>query len=300
MIDGQHISEEDLALFAMGSFDDARDAAELAALKAHLSGCAPCRKSLAGISGDLALLALSVDQHSLPTGASERFMQRIAAEPRTSTGPLPSNVAGADSAESFAPPGMANGAAASAGASTVRSPLPFVPPTARRPLLTALPWMLAAAMFAAAAYLGSEVSQLKSSRDQARSEAVKLAVEADRAKEVLEVLTAPAAQQVMLTEGKPTPAPMGRTSYMPSKGALVFTATHMPSLPATKAYELWVIPANGHPPMAAGTFRPDEQGTASVVLPPLPIGIPAKAFGVTIERAEGSPVPTSPIIMSGS
>jgi hypothetical protein len=298
--DGQHISEEDLALYAMDSFDEAIDGPELAALKAHLSGCAACRQSLAEVSGDLVLLAMSVDQQSLPAGASERFMQRIAAEPRVSGRSNSESVPVSQGTTPISAGKSANEAATSAEVSSVRQPLPFVAPAARRPIFTALPWMLAAAMFAAAVYLGSEVSQLRSSRDQAQSEAVKLAVEADRAKEVLEVLTAPTAQQVMLTEGKVTPAPMGRTSYMASKGALVFMASHMPSLPASKAYELWVIPANGHAPMPAGTFRPDEQGTASVVLPPLPAGIPAKAFGVTIERAEGSDVPTSPIIMSGS
>jgi hypothetical protein len=37
-----------------------------------------------------------------------------------------------------------------------------------------------------------------------------------------------------------------------------------------------------------------------LVLPPLPTGVPAKAFGVTIERAEGSETPTTPIILSGA
>jgi hypothetical protein len=37
-----------------------------------------------------------------------------------------------------------------------------------------------------------------------------------------------------------------------------------------------------------------------VLLPPLPKGVPAKAFGVTIEKAEGSATPTSPIILVGA
>jgi anti-sigma-K factor RskA len=65
-------------------------------------------------------------------------------------------------------------------------------------------------------------------------------------------------------------------------------------------YELWVIPANGNAPIPAGLFRPDATGSASVVLPELPSGVQAKAFGVTVERAEGSQKPTLPIILSGS
>jgi hypothetical protein len=37
-----------------------------------------------------------------------------------------------------------------------------------------------------------------------------------------------------------------------------------------------------------------------VVLPALPAGVDAKAFGVTVEQASGSSTPTLPIVMSGS
>jgi anti-sigma-K factor RskA len=47
-------------------------------------------------------------------------------------------------------------------------------------------------------------------------------------------------------------------------------------------------------------FRPDSTGSASLILPPLPAGVPAKAFGVTVERAEGSDTPTTPILLVGA
>lgn len=285
-MDGQHIPEEDLAFYAMGSLS----AQEAAAIKAHLSACAACRASASEVTSDIALIGLSVEQISLPAGARERFLQRIAAEPRMTSSKQATALPGTDAA--------ATGLLSAAG--TLPSESRSSAPSSRRSWTTVLPWMLAAAMLIAAFYLGSEVSDLRSSRDQARAEAAKLALQAERAQEVMEVLTAPTAQHVMLTEGKTAQAPTGRTSYMPSHGALVFVASHMRPLPAFKAYELWIIPANGHPPMPAGTFRPDEQGTASVILPQIPIGVPAKAFGVTVESAGGSPVPTSPIILSGS
>jgi anti-sigma-K factor RskA len=77
-------------------------------------------------------------------------------------------------------------------------------------------------------------------------------------------------------------------------------ATNLKPLPEGKTYELWVIPANGKPPVPAGLFRPDSTGAATLVLPSLPTGIQAKAFGVTIEKASGSDAPTSPIILSGA
>jgi anti-sigma-K factor RskA len=62
---------------------------------------------------------------------------------------------------------------------------------------------------------------------------------------------------------------------------------------------LWLIPANGQAPIPAGLFRPDASGSASLVLPPLPKDVDAKAFGVTIEDARGATTPTLPIVLSG-
>ncbi len=71
-------------------------------------------------------------------------------------------------------------------------------------------------------------------------------------------------------------------------------------MPASKTYELWVIPANGSAPIPAGLFRPDAAGNGSVVLPQIPLGVSAKAFGVTLEDAAGSKVPTAPILLVGT
>jgi anti-sigma-K factor RskA len=37
-----------------------------------------------------------------------------------------------------------------------------------------------------------------------------------------------------------------------------------------------------------------------VVNPPLPAGVEAKAFAITVENEAGSPVPTTPVLMSGA
>ena len=81
---------------------------------------------------------------------------------------------------------------------------------------------------------------------------------------------------------------------------MVFVGNNLKPIPAGKTYELWVIPADGKAPIPAGLFRPDDHGSASVVLPKLPEGVPAKAFGVTIENAEGAATPTMPIVLSGA
>src|SRR5215472_7111465 len=78
MTDAQHIAQDDLALYALQTLS--RD--ESAAMREHLSECAVCRAELARLRGDLAMVALSVDQHPLPSGARERFAQRIGLSPR--------------------------------------------------------------------------------------------------------------------------------------------------------------------------------------------------------------------------
>jgi hypothetical protein len=51
--------------------------------------------------------------------------------------------------------------------------------------------------------------------------------------------------------------------------------------------------------MPAGTFWPNSEGYASLVLPKLPSGVAAKGFGITMEKASGSSTPTMPILLSG-
>jgi anti-sigma-K factor RskA len=96
------------------------------------------------------------------------------------------------------------------------------------------------------------------------------------------------------------PPPQGRVTYVADKGALILLASNLEPLAAYKTYELWLIPADGRDPIPAGTFHPDTRGNASVILPPLPKGIEAKAFGVTIEDDGGSQTPTMPIVLAGS
>jgi anti-sigma-K factor RskA len=106
--------------------------------------------------------------------------------------------------------------------------------------------------------------------------------------------------RVTLTKGKTAPVPQGRATYVASKGSLIFLANNLEPLKPGKTYELWLIPAEaGGSPIPAGTFRPDERGNASVIMPPLPKGVEAKAFGVTVEDEGGAATPTQPIILAG-
>ena len=262
------ISAEDLALYAM----QALSADEMAAVAAALRDNPVAQQELAQIRGDLALLALSTDQHEAPAGSFSRLKARM--HPSGNT-------------------------AASAPASAVAAATSPVLEMRRSKWTILTPWAIAAGLAIACSVLGFRDSALNDALDDQVKLSANLAARASHAQQVLEVLNAPDAQRVTLTASKTPPAPTAHAVYLAERGALVMEASNLKPAPAGKAYELWVLPANGSAPVAAGTFTPDAHGFASLVLPNLKTGIMAKGFGVTVEKAEGSPVPTSPLVLSG-
>ncbi len=265
MNEPRQIPVEDLALYAM----QALAADEMAAVAAAVRDNPEAQQELARIQGDLALVALSADQQSVPAGSFERFRSR-----------------------------MREGA--TAPDSMTQTTYEIAPAVRRRSRwATFTPWVIAAALAIACSVLGYRVSSLNDAVDDESRLVSNLAAKASHAQQLLELLNAPDAQRVTLTATKNTPAPIARTVYLAERGALMMEANNLKPAPAGKTYELWVIPASGAAPVPAGTFNPNAQGYASVVLPKLPSGVPAKAFGITIENAGGSATPTMPIILSG-
>jgi anti-sigma-K factor RskA len=120
-----------------------------------------------------------------------------------------------------------------------------------------------------------------------------------RAREVVTTLTSTDALRVTLVAAQAPPQPQGKAIYVRDRSSLVFLASNMPALPPQKAYELWLIPTNGAP-IPAGVFKPDTHGSATVIQPPLPAGVEAKAFAITVEPEQGSTAPTMPIVMMGA
>lgn len=265
----KHIPAEDLALYAMHALTPQ----ESAQAQAHLADCAECRAQLAEVSGDLALLAVGVDQQPLPEGARQRFLDRIQADD--------------------AP---ASASSEPARQSSVISMRPQKKP-ARWPVWGA--WGAVAALFIVAAMLQMRIGTLSRQLDQQAALLERQSNENARAQAVLNLLTTPSAQHVVLSASKTRPAPTARALYLPSQGSLILEAGNLDPVPANKTYELWIIPTSGTP-VPAGLFRPDAAGNASVVLPSLPKGVQAKAFGVTVENAKGSSTPTLPIVLQGA
>ncbi len=165
-------------------------------------------------------------------------------------------------------------------------------------------WMLAPSLVAAALALmvvviGQQNSTLRQQIAGMQWEAAAEQVELRQVREIVSTLTASDAMRVTLVAAKTPPQPQGKAIYVRDRSSLIFIASNLPAVPARKAYELWLIPTRGAP-IPAGVFKPDAHGSATVVNPPLPVGVEAKAFAITVEPEAGSTIPTMPIVMVGA
>jgi anti-sigma-K factor RskA len=229
----------------------------------HLDTCASCRREVQALRGDLSLLALSGAGPRPPARSKDRLMRAIAAEPRGVPAPAPVAVR-------------------------------------RRGLSWALVPTLAAIgllMWAGSLLQKNEALQHNLSSIAALYDAT--SAQLRETNERLRLLAAPDVMQVSLSPQSEPRKPHATAIYSPSQKRLMLMASGLAPAPAGKAYELWLIPMEGAP-MPAGMFKPDEHGNAMMMDHPMPEGVVAKAFAVTLEDQAGSDKPTSPILIVGA
>lgn len=251
---------EDLALHALGSLQGS----DLNTLQDHLQECASCRRELDELRGDMALMALSSGGPRPPARSRQRLMDAIAREPKISA--VPSRRAWWRTATL-----VASSVAALIILLLVRQDTNLI----------------------------QQASSLQQQVANLQSDSLAEQAELTRAREVVATLTSPDAQRVTLVAANTPPQPQGKAIYVRDRASLIFLASNFRALPAGRAYELWLVPISGNP-IAAGVFKPDARGSATVVNPPLPPGVEAKAFAITIEPEAGSVVATTAPIMLGA
>jgi len=298
MSEQRRITSEDLALFAMQLLSKE----ETAEVAAYLAQSSDARKELAEIQGDLAIYAHTVDMHSPPAQVRERLMKQVAREKKAVPIDRPA-VAETRAPAATVPPGTIFTESGAIVPSYVTEEIAPKRGIAGR----VLPWIGWAVAAGLAVTTGKFYHEREVMREAMRgamtaqaSRLDQLTADAAAARQVMDTMTDSSAMRVTLTKGKTAPAPQGRATYVASKGTLIFLASNLEPLQPGKTYELWLIPAAaGGSPIPAGTFRPDERGNASVIMPPLPKGVEAKAFGVTVEDEGGAATPTQPIILAG-
>jgi hypothetical protein len=274
-----HVNAEDLVLYAL-QFLSGEHTAELAC---HIEDCDECRNELAQVQGDLAACAFTADLHTPPALARQRLRTQVARENH--------------------PVLLAQPALAAFGRNGSILTPPDDPPkrSLAITLLGWLGWIVAAGLAVAATMLyQAEVAQRDHINVQS-SELSRLTADAAHSRPLLDALTDPNAAHIPLTSKPPAkPQPLGRVTYNPANGSLIFLADDLDPLQPGKVYELWLIPADGHNPIAAAVFHPDNHGNANVILPSLPTGVAARDFGVTVEDEGGAQAPTLPFVLAGS
>jgi hypothetical protein len=289
-----HADPEDLVLYAMQFLN--RE--QTSAVAAHVAACAECREELARVQGDLATTALTTELESPPASARQRLLAQIAREKKVTPIAQPTQIAPPAPPAEPPPPALAP----FGRQGSILNPIEEIKP--KRPfglaIVGSIGWAIAAGLAFFAFTLHKDRDNLRGTIAARAGEVQRLTAEAAESHQLLDALTDPKAIRVSLTATpQPKPQPIGGVTYNPDKGTLVFLASNLDPLKAYKTYELWVIPADGTAPIPAGTFHPDDQGNASVIMPDLPKGIPAKAFGVTVEDDGGAQTPTLPIVLAG-
>jgi anti-sigma-K factor RskA len=294
MSEPRRITSEDLALFAMQLLPPE----EMAEVAAYVEQTEDARRELAEIQGDLAVYAHTVDMQSPSVQARERLMKQLAREKKA----IPIDRPVETAASAVAGEGVAATEGFGRGAGSIYSSEEELPKRGfASKVLPWVGWAVAAGLSLVAGDLYKERDTLRSAVTEQAGKIDHLTADEAAARQVVDALTDSSALHVTLNVKSAPPAvPQGRATYVASKGTLIFTASSLQQLQPSKTYELWLIPAAGQNPIPAGTFRPDARGNASVILPPLPKGVEAKAFGVTVEDEGGATTPTLPIILVGA
>lgn len=243
---------------------DALDHAEALQLEAHLSSCADCRKELAALRGDAALLALSAVGSAPPERARQRLLAAIANEPRKQ-------------------PAQQR----------------LVLGTFRPRWLTFAPIAAALLLAIFSLLLWRVDSRLQHRLDQAQADLQKQQRELETAQGLVALLHSPDSMHVTLVSAKEPPQPQIKAVYSPKMGRLLLLANNLQPLPQNKVYELWLLPKNEGPPQPCGTFWPNAKGEAMMDHSLSEAGVDAKGFAITVEPQAGSTTPTGPIQMVG-
>lgn len=283
---------------------DALDGEERERLLAHLAGCAQCSAELRSLRESAALLAFAAPVRPMDPARSAGVRARLlakAAEDRDST-----------TAIAPAPPAMPSDGADV----TLIAPAPpavpvapahreteVIPITRRRG--SVLPWLAAAASLVLLLGVGMYANSLRGRL--ASAEARYAAAERERGaleqrvrerEATLAAVSGPTARVIEMAASRPA-APSGRMFWDPSTNRWTFFAHNLPAVRDGREYQLWLVTADDRK-ISAGTFRPDQGGTAVVQAT---YALPADALAavaVTEEPAGGLPQPSGDILIVGA
>lgn len=131
--------------------------------------------------------------------------------------------------------------------------------------------------------------------DAARQEIARLAQQSPESPPLLE-LNVTACQSLI----KDAPQAVAVAVWHPLRPEGLFTADHLPALPADQDYQLWIIVPNQPAPLDGGVFQvePDSGHARFVFKAPEPMA-PSTQFAVSIERKGGVARAEGPMVLAG-
>ncbi|MBV9669778.1 MAG: anti-sigma factor [Acidobacteriales bacterium] len=285
MTNEEHLALMDkLTLLALGELN----VEEAAPVREHIETCEVCSREYQEVREGMAVLALSASGPAAPARARERLLRtaQVWDEPLGGV---------RDGARGTRSPGRSE---ADDMPRDVGASIPTYA-TMRRPWWSFVPAFAALVLAAFAILLWVRNTRLADQLQATQTSLSETQARLSQAMLVAETVTSPATQKVTLVWASDKPQPEITAMYLQRRRVIVLMAHHLPQVPEGKAYELWLLPANGAPPMAAGTFRPTANGSAVMTHSEMAATPEAKGFAVTIEAMSGSDKPTSPVIFSG-
>jgi anti-sigma-K factor RskA len=264
-MNGHPTRPEDFDLYALGVLEGE----ERAVFEAHVPACAACAEKLAEARGRISLLAFAAPRVEPSPGVKERLMRQIHSAPE--------------------------GARVQQRERATREVERTVGPFPR--------WWPAAVLAAAAAVLilvsmrlWQENARLVDELGEERATLQKQQARLDEARHVADLLEAKDTMTVALAPQPGMPKGAVRVMYNSKMGMAMCDGWVEPP-PATKSYQLWLVPMEGKP-ISAGLIA-SSNGPINPWMVKLPQGVAAKAFAVTLEPAGGMPQPTGPMVLVG-
>lgn len=115
---------------------------------------------------------------------------------------------------------------------------------------------------------------------------------------LMNVLAAPDTVTVKLAGTSEEPRASGVVKYNGRMGTMVYSA-QLPTLPAGKSYEMWLLPAKGAP-ISGGILGPDGNAWGNLYTAAVPAGTEATDFMVTIESSGTASQPSGPKVLAGA
>lgn len=253
--------------YVLGTLDDVTRARVLA----HLSGCPACRAEVAAVSQTFDAIGRSVPDAAPPAGLRDRIVAIPAAAAQQ-------------------PP-------AAAPAPVIRtSVLSIALRVAAAAVVAGSLWQWSAARQEISA-LRQRVAELQAQSSDLLFAKASLEEQVKTVTHQTEVLRASDTVTYDLSAAPVAPGAHAR-AYVSHKLGMVFTAEGLPSLPAGKVYQLWVIV--DAKPVSVGVFTPDASGRVHAVMDTPPIPAMPGTVAVTLEPTGGLPQPSGAVYLAGN